>query len=106
MMSAHPARPTPPPRQNPWTDAITGTWHSYTAANAAAHPRFTPTSAAKSCAACEEPATARPEYHCPHALIVAEGAQRSGQLEPAGHRERVHWRMVKYAFGDTIGADG
>jgi len=28
MMSALPARPMPPPTQNPWTAAITGTSHS------------------------------------------------------------------------------
>ena len=33
-MSALPASPIPPPRQCPFTAAMTGTSHSYTAANA------------------------------------------------------------------------
>src|SRR3984957_9997832 len=45
MMSAFPARPIPPPRQNPCTAAITGTAHSYTAAKAAKQPRLAPISA-------------------------------------------------------------
>src|SRR5580698_5926134 len=45
IMSALPARPMPPPRQNPCTAAITGTAHSYTAANAAKQPRLAPISA-------------------------------------------------------------
>src|ERR671930_2356311 len=44
-MSAFPAIPIPPPKQNPCTAAITGTLHSYTDANASAHPRFTATMA-------------------------------------------------------------
>ncbi len=35
MTSALPTSPIPPPRQKPLTAAITGTAHSYTAANAA-----------------------------------------------------------------------
>jgi hypothetical protein len=45
MMSLLPTKPTPPPRQNPCTADTTGTAHSYTAANAAKHPRFARTSA-------------------------------------------------------------
>src|SRR5450759_4374637 len=49
-MSALPARPTPPPRQNPCTAAITGTAQSYTAANAANRGCFAAFAAVYDCA--------------------------------------------------------
>ena len=42
MTSEFPTIPTPPPRQKPWTAAMTGISHSYMAAKAAKHPRLAP----------------------------------------------------------------
>src|ERR1700757_2348714 len=45
MTSELPTRPMPPPTQNPFTAAVTGTSHSYTARKAAKQPRLASISA-------------------------------------------------------------
>jgi hypothetical protein len=50
-----------------------------------------------------EPAPLGGDYHHPGGGIVAGCAQRTGQVVPALHRDRVDWREVDHHLGDTAG---
>src|SRR5262249_7067568 len=52
-----------------------------------------------------EAATLGAENNRPHGRIVAESAHRPGEQEPASCRQRVHWRMIHHALGDSVRAN-
>jgi hypothetical protein len=63
---------------------MTGTGHSYTAANAAKHP------------------FGAQDDHA-HVLVATECSDRVGDLEPLGNGERIDRWAVHHHFGDAVG---
>src|ERR1035437_8296839 len=123
MMSEFPAMPTPPPRQNPWTAAITGISHSYMAANAAKQPRLAPISASSPLAwiclmstPAHNPRLSAPDITPPLSdtlpIVGPSPARhhRVGQGEPPSHVECVDRRVINDHFGNAglllIGLNG
>ena len=53
-----------------------------------------------------EPATLGPQHDDAHRRIPSERRQRVGQVEPPGHGEGVHRRVVHDDLGDAVVVDG